>query len=229
MLVNLTQATQQGGLMETFRVSSSRSIEAVWVGTLPSYNPAPCDNNCRASLPLQHVIVLWFRQTAPCLATSAWQRLFSGGNCCPGLPNTVYTRWSILRRARPPSPVSIHRGFHHVYSVYTGVSLNQTFMNAGSPENLWTRLDFGPQRRSLLAFWTILTQARLIKRKYLRYHEVLCWAQKPNIQSGLNIVIQHRFVRAIKTFSEKQCLASVYTCLCSIYVMYVCWVAPCMK
>lgn len=96
-----------------------------------------------------NLIVLWFRRTAPCLATSAWQRLLSGGNCYPGLPNTVYTQWSILRHARPPRSVSIHWGFHDVYSVYTGVSLNKTPMNARSPENWWTRLDFGPQSRTL--------------------------------------------------------------------------------
>lgn len=113
-----------------------------------SYKPVPCDNNCWASRPLTKSNLLWFRRTVPCLSTSAWQCLLSGGNCYPGPPNTVYTQWSILRHARPPCPVSKHWGFHDVYSVYTGVSLNKTFMNAGSPENWWTRLDFGPRCRT---------------------------------------------------------------------------------
>lgn len=56
---------------------------------------------------------------------------------------------------------------------YTGVSLNKTSMKTGSPENWWIRLDFGPQHRTPSIFWTILTQARLIKHKYLCYHEAL--------------------------------------------------------
>lgn len=157
----------------------------------------------------QNLIVLWLRRTAPRLATPAWQCLLSGGNCYPGLPYTVYTQWSILRHARPPCPVHKHWGFHDVYSVYTGVSLNKTSMNAGSPENWWIRLDHDVE---LLAFWTILTQARLIKHKYLCCYGVLCTTQEPSTQSLLNIMIQHRFVIAIKTFSEKE------LCVCRVYV-----------
>lgn len=148
------------------------------------------------------LIVLWFRRTAPCLATSAWQCLLSGRSCYPDLPNTVYTQLSILRHARPSCPVSKHWGFHDVYSVYIGVSFNKTSMNVGSLRNWWIRLDLGPQLGTL----GILDHFDPCK-VYLCYYGFLCSVQtnecqKPRTQSALNIMIQHRFVVAIRSVSE---------------------------
>lgn len=56
--------------------------------------------------------------TAPCLGTSAWQCLLSGGNCYPGLPYTVYTLRSILRHARPPLALLAYTQDFMMFTLY---------------------------------------------------------------------------------------------------------------
>lgn len=83
-------------------------ISRIWSGPGSAFVSHPHVNLCdtittaERNFPWQHLIGLPFGKTLPCLGTSAWQCLLSGGNCYPGLPNTVYTLRAILRHARPP-------------------------------------------------------------------------------------------------------------------------------
>lgn len=66
----------------------------------------------------QDLIELPFGETAPCLGTSAWQCLLSGGNCYSGLPYTVYTPRSILRHARPPLALLAYTQDFMMFTLY---------------------------------------------------------------------------------------------------------------
>lgn len=103
------------------------TVSATWAQNVSSRIPSapgstffhhPHVNRCAAITTAEHdflwqnLIELPFGETAPCLGTSAWQCLLSGGNCYPGLPNTVYTPRSILRHARPPlAPLAYTQDF----------------------------------------------------------------------------------------------------------------------